>query len=353
MNKRIIALLLVGLLALVSLVGCGGQDSGKKDAGEQKSGAAPAQIQNLKFLSGPTGTTWYSQASAFSGIAAKEGITVDVLSGSAVSNVIQIEYGKADLGLTFSSYMPAMAEGKVVAKIGEKDFFTEPVKNVRTLCNTTTAGYALLVSASSPYKTIADLKGKPVKYVTYPVGFTARYVPEKMLEAAGITYDSIQKAGGKVDFVGKYQEACDILAKGQADVIAYTMAVNTQSAALAELESQKEFRILALDDDVINKVTGELPLVVATVPKGMHKSIKEDVKVLADITTWVVKADMPDETVVKLLDSMLKNMDTMAQVGNSEFKGFTAKELIRLHGQGSQIPLHPAAEKFFKDQGAL
>ncbi|GBF35031.1 TRAP transporter solute receptor [Desulfocucumis palustris] len=348
MNKKIMALVLAALLALVSLAGCGSQGNEEKETG-----AAPTQLQNIKFLSGPTGTTWYSQASAFSGIAAKEGITVDVLSGSAVSNVIQIENGSADMGLTFSSYMPAMVEGKVVAKVGDKEYFKEPVKNVRTLCNTTTAGYALLVSAESPYKTIADLKDKPIKYVTYPVGFTARYVPEKMLEAAGITYDSIQKAGGKVDFVGKYQEACDILAKGQADVIAYTMAVNAQSAALAELESQREFRILAIGDDVINKVTSELPLVVATIPKGMHKSVTEDTKVLADITTWVVKADMPDETVAKILDSMLKNMDSMAQVGNSEFNGFTAKELIRLYGSGSQLPLHPAAEKYFKEKGAI
>lgn len=352
MNKKVIALLLIGVFALVALAGCGGGQGGGQGGGDQN-GAATGTLTNLKFLSGPTGTTWYSQASAFSGIAAKQGVTVDVLSGSAVSNVIQIENGKADLGLTFSSFMPAMAEGKVVAKIGETDYFTEPVKNVRKLCTTTTAGYVLLVAADSPYKTINDLKDKKIRYITYPVGFTARYVPEKMLEAAGITYKSIEAAGGKVDVVGKYQEACDILAKGQADVIAYTMAVNTQSAALAELESQKEFRILALGDDVINKVTGEIPLVVATIPKGLHNSVKEDVKVLADITTWVVRADLPDETVTVLLDAMLNNMDTMAQVGNSEFSGFTAKELTRLHGQGAQVPFHPAAEKFFKDKGAI
>lgn len=349
-KNKISAIVIISLFVLTSLLaGCGGS------SGSKQSGGTTSQVKNLKFLSGPTGTTWYSQASAFAGIASKDlGITVDVLTGSAVSNVIQVENGKADIGLTFSSYLPAMAKGnEVVAKIGEQEYFKEPVKNVRTLCNATTAAYVLLVSADSPYKTIADLKGKPIKYVTYPVGFTARYVPEKMLEAHGITYESIQAAKGKVDMVGKYQEACDLLAKGQADVIAYTMAVNAQSSALAELESQKEFRILQMDEAAVTKITESIPLAVCTLPKGLHKSIKEDIKVLADITTWVVRADMPEETVKAILKALLNNMETMAQVGNSEFKGFTAKDLCRLYGKGPQIPFHPAAEKFFKEQGAI
>jgi TRAP transporter TAXI family solute receptor len=319
--------------------------------------AAPVRGQmltNVKFLSGPTGTTWYSQAAAFAGLASNNlKMSVDVMTGSAISNVIQIENGKAAMGLTFSSYLPAMAEGKVVATVGKAEYFKEPLKNVRILSYTTTAAYVLLVDAKSPYKKISDLKGKAIRYITYPSGFTARYVPERMLEAHGITYEDIQKAGGKVDYVGKYQEACDILAKKQADVIAYTMAVNAQSAALSELESQGEFRILELDDAAAEKTLAELPLVLTTVKKGLQKSIKEDTKVLADTTTWVVGADVPDETVTAILDTMLKNMDTMAQVGNIEFKGFTAKDLSRLYGKGSQIPLHPAALKFYKDKGAI
>lgn len=348
-KKRIILLIIV--LAFASLAaGCGG--GGEGGAGGE--GGENAQLKNVKFLSGPTGTTWYSQASAFAGIASKDlGMTVDVLTGSAISNAIQIENGKADVGLTFSSYLPAMAKGDVVAKIGEDEYFSAPVTNVNTLFNSTTAAYVFLVSADSPYKSVTDLKGANIRYVTYPVGFTARYASEKILEAHGITYDDIEAAGGQVDVVGKYKEACDLLAKGQADVIAYTMAVNAQSAALAELESQNEFRILTLDSEAAAKVTNDIPLVLETIPAGLHTSIKEDVEVLADITTWIVRADLDDETVTEILESVLANMETMAQVGNSEFKGFTAENLSRLYGKGEQIPFHPAAVKFFKEKGAI
>jgi TRAP transporter TAXI family solute receptor len=311
-------------------------------------------LKNMKFLSGPTGTTWYSQVAAFSGIASgKLGINVDAMTGSAISNIIQIEKGKAPLGLTFASYLPAMTSGKVVAQIGKDEYFKEPIQKARVLAYTTTAAYVLLVDAKSPYKKISDLKGKPIRYVTYPSGFTARYVPEQILEASGITYDDIKKAGGKVDIVGKYQEACDLLSKNQADVIAYTMAINAQAAALAELEAQKKFRILALEPKATQEVLKEIPLILTTVKKGLHESITEDTKVLADITVWMVSADVPDETVTLMLDGLLKNMDTMAQVGNVEFKGMTAKELSRLYGKGKQPPMHPAALKFYKDKGAI
>jgi len=311
-------------------------------------------LKNMKFLSGPTGTTWYAQVAAFSGIAKnKLGMNVDVLTGSAISNPIQVERGKVPLGLTFSSILPAMAKGKVITAIGKEEFFKEPLKKTTIMCYTTTAAPVLIVDASSPYHKISDLKGKKIRFITYPSGFNARVVPDEILEAHGITHESIKQAGGKIDIVNKYGEACDLLAKGQADVISYIMAINAPAANLQELEAQKKFRILELDFNAVQKVLKEMPLMVTTVKKGLHKSIEKDVTVLGDVTTWLVSADIPAETVTAILDTLLKNMNTMAQVGNSEFQGFTAKELSRIYGKGTQLPLHPAALKFFKDHKAI
>ncbi|HOJ52553.1 MAG TPA: TAXI family TRAP transporter solute-binding subunit [Syntrophales bacterium] len=311
-------------------------------------------LKNAKFLSGPTGTTWYAQAAAFSGIAKnKLGMNVDVLTGSAISNPIQIERGKVQLALTFSSVLPFMTKGVVVTTIGSEAYFKEPLKKTSILCYTTTAAPVLIVDASSPYHKISDLKGKKIRFITYPPGFNARIVPDEILQAHGITHESIKQAGGKIDIVSKYAEACDLLAKGHADVISYIMAINAPAANLQELEAQKKFRILELDFKAVSQILKEMPLMVTTVKKGLHKSIEKDTTVLGDITTWIVPSDLPAETATAILDTLVKNMDTMAQVGNSEFKGFTAKELSRLYGKGTQLPLHPAALKFYKDHKAI
>ena len=347
-----IMLVIFSGLMLIGCSGTGSSGSDDKSGGSSDSAGTTPEKTNFIFLSGPTGTTWYSQASALPGILSKEyDWKVDVRPGSAISNVIMLEQGKADIGLTFSSFLGAMAEGKVVAVQGENEYFKEPVQNAVQMMNATTAAYVLLVDAKSPYYKITDLKDKPITYVTYPAGFTAKYVPENMLALHGVPIESIEKAGGKVITVSKYQEACDLLAKGQADCVAYTMAVNTQSAALSELESQREFRMLELDPQVIPDITKEIPVVECTIAKGLQKSIKEDTVQLADVTIWMVNKDLPDEAVEKICDAVLKNMDVMAEVGNSEFKGFTAKEMSRLAGEGPQPKYHPGAVKFYAKHG--
>ncbi|NLG32187.1 MAG: PhnD/SsuA/transferrin family substrate-binding protein, partial [Syntrophomonadaceae bacterium] len=242
-NKLILICLI--LLFAFTLSGCGGSSGGSSNDSGQKdnTGTQAGEKTNFVFLSGPTGTTWYSQASALPAIVSKEyDWKVDVRPGSAISNVIMVEEGKADLGLTYSSFLGAMARGEIVAQQGDNEYFKEPLKSTMQLFNSTTGAYYLLVDANSPYHTISDLKGKPIKYVTYPAGFTAKFVPERMLELHGIQLSDFEKAGGKVITVSKYQEACDLLAKGQVDCIAYVAAANSQVAALTELESQREFR---------------------------------------------------------------------------------------------------------------
>ena len=349
-HRGMLILLTILISASLLMIGCSGgnSDNGNNSSGNNSSG----EKTNFIFLSGPTGTTWYSQASALPGILATEyNWKVDVRPGSAISNVIMLEQGKADIGLTFTSFLGAMAKGKVVATQGENEYFKEPIKNAQQMFHSTTAAYVLLVDAKSPYKSINDLKGKGFRYVSYPSGFTAKYVPDKILEVHGITYDSIEKNGGKIITVSKYQEAVDLLAKGQVDVAAYTMAVNAQSAALSELESQREFRMLELDPASIPEVQKEIPVDPVTIPAGLQKSIKEDTVQLADVTVWLANGQIPAETIEKICDAVLKNMDVMAEVGNSEFKGFDAKQMSRMAGVGEQIPFHPGAVKFFEKNG--
>ncbi|MGI6412646.1 MAG: TAXI family TRAP transporter solute-binding subunit [Syntrophomonadaceae bacterium] len=358
-NKLV--LILLTLLLALTLSGCGSAgDSGGSSSDTEKPQAdngsetpTPAgEKTNFVFLSGPTGTTWYSQASALPNIVSKEyGWTVDVRPGSAISNIIMLDQKKADLGLTFSCFLSAMVDGKIVAVQGDNEYFREPVTSVRQLFNTTSAGYYLLVDAKSKYHNISDLKGEPIRYVTYPAGFTAKYVPEYMLQAHGVPVEDMEKAGGKIITVSKYQEALDLLAKGQADCIGMTGPTNSAQAGLSELESQREFRILELDEEVIPEILKEIPLSVITIPAGLQKSIKKDTVVLADITIWLCHKDMPEETAEKLCDAILKNMDTMAEIANSEFQGFGAKELSRMAGIGNQPPYHPGAVKFFAKHG--
>lgn len=353
--KRAIALVGLVLVLAALLPMCVSQETGAPKTSETpKTPGTELSPITIRIKSGPTGTTWYSQASALAGIIEREipGSSVTVETGSAISNIVLVEEGKTDVGFTFASLLPATVKGEVIAEVGGKKYFEEPTENVRVLCYTSTASYVLITTADKGWKSVEDLKGKPIRFVTYPHGFVARYMGDKILEAHGITHDDIKSWGGQVIIVNKYREAVDLLAKGQADVIVYTMASYAQSPALTELEAQKEFTILKLSDSAIEKLTSEMPVFIMTVKKGLHKSIKEDINVISDVTTYLVPKNMPEETAYTLVKMIVEHRGEIAKV-QKEWASFEPKDFVRMYGKAEQPPLHPGAMKYFKEIGVL
>ncbi len=341
-----LSILVLLLIAVVTLAMCVGEETSEKPS-EMKS-------LNIRIKSGPVGTTWYTQASAIAGIIEREvpGSSVTVETGSAISNIVLVENGKTDIGFTFASLLPATVKGEVIAEVQGNKYFEKPLENIRVLCYTSTASYVLITTADKGWKTVEDLKGKPIRFATYPPGFVARYMGDKILEAHGITHDDIESWGGKIVIVNKYREAVDLLAKGQVDVIVYTMASFAQSPALTELEAQKEFTILKLSDSAIDKLTSELPVTLVTIKKGLHKSIKEDIEVISDVTTYLVPKTMPEETAYNIVKMIVEHRKDIAQV-QKEWESFEPKDFLRMYGEAEQPPLHPGAVKYFKEIGVL
>jgi len=345
--------LLVGLVLMLAMVlpMCASKESEPQKTAETPSGESKLEPITIRIKSGPVGTTWYGQASALAGIIEREipGSSVTVETGSAISNIVLVEEGKTDIGFTFAALLPAALKGEKLA--GE--YFQKPAENIRVLIYTTSAGYALITSADKGWEFIDDIKGKPVKYVTFPPGYVARYMSDKILEAHGITLEDIEKWGGQVIIVNKYKEAVDLLAKGQADVIAYVPATVGQSPALIELEAQKEFKILKLRDEAKEKIMSEYPVITYTLQPGLYKSIKEPTEIVVDITTYLVPKDMPEDVAYTIVKMIVEHKDELANT-NAEFGQLTKEDfLLRVYGKPGQPPLHPGAEKYYREAGIL
>ncbi|MEM1578355.1 MAG: TAXI family TRAP transporter solute-binding subunit [Archaeoglobaceae archaeon] len=340
-------ILLVGMLLLSLLVaGCVTQ--------EQKTPTpkTPEKISpiTLRIKSGPTGTTWYAQASAIAGIVSREipGSSVTVETGSAISNIVLVEDGKTDVAFSFICLLPAATGGKVIAG----DYFQKAVKNVTVLLYTTRAAYTLITTADKGWSSVDDIKGKAIRYVTYPPGFVARYMTDVILEAHGITHDDIKKWGGSINVVNRYEDAVDLLAKGQADVIAYVPATFGQSPALVELEAQKEFVFLEPTESAIQKIASQYPVIIETVKPGLYKSIKKETKVINDITVYLISKDIPENVAYTLAKLIVEHKDEIASV-NAEFGVLKPQDFLSGYGKPGQPPLHPGAEKYFREIGIL
>jgi TRAP transporter TAXI family solute receptor len=87
-----------------------------------------------------------------------------------------------------------------------------------------------------------------------------------------------------------------------------------------------------------------------TVPAGTYRGVDRNTPSFQDSALWVANAEVPDEVVYELL-SKIYTEDGLAYMRNQKK---TFKEMsVETGVNGIVTPLHPGAEKFWKEKGLL
>ena len=87
-----------------------------------------------------------------------------------------------------------------------------------------------------------------------------------------------------------------------------------------------------------------------TVPAGTYDGNDADVATIAVGAQWVTSADQPEELIYNITKA-LWNDNTRKQLDAGHAKGKMITKEHALDGLG--IPLHPGAERFYKEAGLL
>ena len=86
------------------------------------------------------------------------------------------------------------------------------------------------------------------------------------------------------------------------------------------------------------------------VPAGTYRGVDHDTPSFQDSALWVANKDVPDDVVYKLLSLIYTDEGLKHMVGQKKtFKEMSVKTGIN----GIVTPLHPGAEKFWKEKGLL
>ena len=84
------------------------------------------------------------------------------------------------------------------------------------------------------------------------------------------------------------------------------------------------------------------------IPADSYKGIDKDVPSFQDSALWVVNDEVPDEIVYDLLSKLYTDEGLAYITGQKKtFKGMSVKTGTK----GIVTPLHPGAEKFWKEKG--
>lgn len=300
-------------------------------------GSAIAAKKFFVISTGGTGGTYYPLG----------GILAQALSEKVPDVVVTSQAGNASVAncnlIRDKQVESAFVQSNVAynAYNGLEQFKEKPAKNLRFIASLYPETIQIVARADSKIKTVKDLKGK--RLVPGDRGSGTEVDTLNVLGAYGYTY----KDFASVDWLS-FSGGAQRLQDKQADVTFTTAGWPT--AAITELAISTNIVLVPIDEARIKDITKKFPFYSRIViPKGTYKGQDKDVATITTMAQWVVGAEVPDEVVYQLTKALWET--GAAKMANAHAQGKNVQPKTALAGMG--IPLHPGAEKFYKEAGLI
>lgn len=258
-----------------------------------------------------------------------------VASNGSVANVNGIMGGTLESGFV---------QGDVAAwaQTGTGIWEGQPAADkLRVIANLYPESLHIVATKESGITSLADLKGKRVS-LDEP-GSGTLVDAKIVLESVGLTEKDI-----KPEYL-KPSQSADRMKDGQLDAFFFVGGFPT--GAIVELASQHDITLVPVGAESADAIVAKYPFfAVNTVPAGTYKGVDGDVSTLAVGAQWVTSADQSDELIYDITKA-LWNENTRKQLDSGHAKG---KEIVPDNAlKGLGLPLHPGAEKYYKEAGLL
>lgn len=112
---------------------------------------------------------------------------------------------------------------------------------------------------------------------------------------------------------------------------------------------QAFIKVVDIGQEAVDKLMAEKPWYhTVVIPAGTYDGCDEDITTFAQYTALCARADVPEETVYNLVKTMMENADALEAV-HKNAAGTCPERGI----EGALIPMHPGAERYYKEVGVL
>jgi len=292
---------------------------------------ASAQQRFVTIATGGTAGTYFPLGGALAEIWNKNIKNLNAnatVTGASMANVAALANKEADIIFIQNDVSYYALTGTELFK----DKKLDDIRGMASLYNETVQIVAL---ADSGIKTINDLRGKRVSVGAAGSGVEVN--TRQVLEAAGLTYADI-----KVQYLS-FAESASNLKDGNIDAAFQTAGAPT--AAIQDLSVSKNIVIVPIDGDVAAKLMKKWSFYTPEkIPANTYKGVTKDIMTVSVKAMLAVSAKLDAQLVYDMLKIMYANNPRLVA---SHQKG--AMILIGTGLEGMSLPMHPGAEKFFKE----
>jgi uncharacterized protein len=289
----------------------------------------------INVLTGGTSGIYYPMGVALSQIYGKAipdaKAAVQATKASA-ENLNLLQAGRGEIGFTLGDALSDAWKGD--AESG----FATPLKKLRGIAAIYPNYIQIVASADSGIKTLADLKGKRISVGAPKSGteLNARAV----LKAAGLTY----KDFSKVEYL-PFGESVELMKNRQLDVTLQSAGLGV--ASLRDLAVSMKIVIVEIPADVVAKV-GDPAYQPAIIPAGTYEGQAKDAHSIAIQNFLVTHEGVSTDTAYKMTKALWENLDALV-AAHAAGKSIRRENALK----GMPLPLHPGAEKYYREVGML
>ena len=256
--------------------------------------------------------------------------------GGSVYNVNTMRQGELDFGVVQSDVQYNALNG-----VGEEFEGQGPYEGLRAVFAVHPEPFNVLARADSGIETFDDLKGKRVN-IGNP-GSGQRATMEVLMTAKGWTADDFALASEL-----KSAEQSQALADNNVDAIVFT--VGHPNGSIQEATTTTDARLIPVAGPEVDALVEENPYYSkAVIPGGMYPGNPDDVETFGVRATFVSSADVPEEVVYQVVKAVFENFEDFKKL-HPAFASLEKEEMITA---ALSAPLHPGAEKYYKEAGLM
>ena len=295
----------------------------------------PAQAEQfVNILTGGTSGVYYQMGVGLSKIYGEkiDGARTQVQSTKAsVENLNLLQQGKGELAFALGDSVKLAWEGDAEAG------FKAPLDKLRGIAGIYPNYIQIVASKESGITNFADLKGKSLSVGAAKSGTELN--ARKIFSAAGMSYDDL----GKTEYL-PFSESVELIKNRQLDATLQSAGLGV--ASIKDLSTSLDIQMVAVPEDVVAKLGA--PYIAATIPAGTYQGQDSDVGTVAIVNFLVTHSDVSDDLAYEMTKQLFENLPELEAAHK-------AAAQIKMENalNGMPVPLHPGAERYYKEKGMM
>ena len=290
--------------------------------------------QFINVIGGPTGGMYYPVGIAIAEIFSNAlGIQATAqITGGAAENPSLVHNLDGEVGITMTSSAYAAYYGM--------EPYTGACDDVLGWFNNISTGVLhMIVKKDSGINSIADIKGKRV--AMGPAGNGGLGISSNIWGLYGFSAD---------DCTTTYCSFADGLAAlkdGNVDV-ALVQSTPPAAAVVEFAVTFSNFKILSIDADIAEQLLASNPYYTTVEIAPEVYGTEEGATVIGVPVMGIISASLSEDVVYEMTKAVMENIDTVRSAAAAA-KNFSVENAAK----GIPIPLHPGAEKYFREMGLM